>query len=75
MTLLTRESVDMTRLAYGVQELAQRLGVSPSFVRLEIQRGRLNSVRAGRRLLVTRTEIERYLSAGNAGESDPRCDE
>jgi excisionase family DNA binding protein len=69
VTLFSRENEDMTRLAYGVQELAQRLGVSPSFIRLEIQRGRLNSVHAGRRLLVMRTEIERYLSAGNAGES------
>jgi excisionase family DNA binding protein len=70
MSLSPRESPD--RLAYGVQELAQRLGVSPSFVRLEIERGRLNSVRAGRRLLITRTEIERYLSDNTATGSRSR---
>jgi excisionase family DNA binding protein len=69
MALFSRDKADMTRLAYGVQELAQRLGVSPSFVRLEIERGRLNSIRAGRRLLITQTEIERYLSASNTSES------
>ena len=69
MALFSRDHADMTRLAYGVQELAQRLGVSPSFIRLEIDRGRLNSIRAGRRLLITQTEIERYLSAGNTSES------
>ena len=49
------------RLAYGVGELAAMIGVSASFIRLEIVRGKLDTMRAGRRVLITRQSFEKYL--------------
>jgi excisionase family DNA binding protein len=50
------------RLAVSVNTTARRLSVSPSFVRLEIARGRLHPIRLGRRVLVGEAEIHRYLA-------------
>ena len=51
------------RLALSIEEAAWRLSVSPSFLRLEIARGRLRPVRLGRRVLIGESEIQRYLAA------------
>jgi excisionase family DNA binding protein len=48
-------------LAFGIEQLAHRLRVSPSFKKREIKRGRLTAVRPGRRALLMFPEIERYL--------------
>lgn len=53
---------ELTRLAYGVPEVAAMIGTSPGFVRLEIARKRLAALRRGRRLLIAREEIDRYIS-------------
>jgi excisionase family DNA binding protein len=55
----------VTRVAYSVIEVAQMLGVSGSFVRLEIKRGRLEEFRAGRRVLVTKRSFDAYMAAGS----------
>jgi excisionase family DNA binding protein len=62
MFLFPTENTSDKRLAFGVDELAHRLNVSPSFIRLEIKRKRLGAVRLGRRSLITVAEIERYLA-------------
>jgi excisionase family DNA binding protein len=54
------------RLAVSIKEAAWRVSVSPSFLRLEISRGKLRSVRLGRRVLISESEIKRYLDASTA---------
>jgi excisionase family DNA binding protein len=50
------------KAAHGVKEAASLLGVSPGFIRLEIQRKRITPARVGRRVLITAEELRRYLS-------------
>lgn len=51
------------QIAYSLQQLAPRLGnVSVGFLRLEISRGKLRSKKLGRRVIITATEVDRYLS-------------
>lgn len=50
------------RLAFRVSEAAALIGVSPGFLRLELARGNLRATRLGRRLVLTRAELERYLT-------------
>jgi len=54
------------RLSFGVTEVAAALGVSPGFVRAELTNGNLRAVRLGRRIVVKRSEVERYLEAAPA---------
>jgi excisionase family DNA binding protein len=58
----------MKKLAYGLRESSETLGVSVPFLRLEIARGRLHAARLGRRVVIPATELDRYLRAG----MDPR---
>jgi excisionase family DNA binding protein len=52
-------------LAHSLHDAAQRLGgVSVSFLRLEIARGRLRAAHCGRRVLIAHDELLRYLAAG-----------
>jgi excisionase family DNA binding protein len=50
------------RRALSVFEVAQELGVSVQLVRLEIKRDHLKATRFGRRVIVTRTALNRYLA-------------
>ena len=52
------------KMAYGLKEVAKMISISVPFIRLEISRGRIKTTRAGRRVLITRPEIDRYLAAG-----------
>jgi excisionase family DNA binding protein len=45
------------KLNFSLAEAAQALGVSPSLLRLEAQRGKLKTVRIGRRVLIPRAEV------------------
>jgi len=54
------------RLSFGVAEAAAALGVSPGFVRSELSSGNLRAVRLGRRIVLTRAELERYLASAPA---------
>jgi excisionase family DNA binding protein len=49
------------KAAHGVKEAASLLGVSPGFIRLEIQRKRITPARVGRRVLIAAEELRRYL--------------
>lgn len=57
------------RRAYGIAEVAESLGVSSGFVRLEIQRGRLATLRIGRRVLIASASLDKYINAAAAHES------
>jgi excisionase family DNA binding protein len=59
------------RIAISIEATAWRLSVSPSFLRLEIRRGRLRPLRLGRRVLISESEISRYLAA-SASDEDRR---
>jgi len=58
-------------IALDVEGVVEALGgnISPELVRLEIKRGRLQSTRFGRRLLVTRTQLLKYIEQ-NASQAE-----
>ena len=50
------------RLVFTVEEAAQLLGISRSFAYEAVQRGEIPSMRIGRRILVPKAALERFLS-------------
>jgi excisionase family DNA binding protein len=52
---------NVTRMAYGVHELAALLGNSTSFWRKQIRERRLRATRLGRRVVVTVDDLDAYL--------------
>jgi len=54
-----------TRRAFSIKEIAQMLGFSHSFVRLEISRGRLSALHVGRRVIITPDALDRWLKETN----------
>lgn len=50
------------RLVSIVEEVAQLLGISRSFAYEAVQRGEIPSMRIGRRILVPKVALERFLS-------------
>lgn len=67
---VTNEAIEANRLALSLEDTAWRLSVSPSFLRLEIARGHLRPIRLGRRVLISESEIGRYLAASTV-EAQP----
>lgn len=55
------ENKNLERISYSIEEASQMLGVSRSFLRLEISRKNLLVKRLGRRVIILKSEIERYL--------------
>jgi excisionase family DNA binding protein len=51
----------ITPLAYSVEDAAKQLSVSAQSIRRLIERGELKARRAGRRVLVPKNELERWL--------------
>jgi excisionase family DNA binding protein len=51
------------RLVFMVEEAAQLLGISRSFAYEAVQRGEIPSMRIGRRILVPKAALERYLQS------------
>jgi excisionase family DNA binding protein len=62
----TDRSPGEPRLAFGVQEVADALGVSRELVKHMIRTGQLPSVKLGRRRLISRKALERFLAGGDA---------
>ncbi len=52
----------------SLEYAAWRLSVSPSFLRLEIARRNIRPVRLGRRVLISESEIDRYIAANTEAE-------
>lgn len=50
----------------GLRDVAQRLGVSEFTVRRRVKEGVIRSVRLGRRLLISESEVERVIREGCA---------
>jgi excisionase family DNA binding protein len=59
---LTESGTGDALWASGIADVAKRLSVSPGLIRLEIARGALRPLRLGRRVLISRRELERYLA-------------
>ena len=55
------EKLSDVKLAYGMDEAAQMLGVSSTQIRSWIRQGKLRVVRAGRRVLIRREVLEEFL--------------
>jgi len=58
----TTEHSTIPRLAFSMHEAATALGLSPGKIRLMLQAGELRGVNAGRRRLVPRQELEKFLA-------------
>jgi len=59
------DEVVIPRKAWSPGEIAASLGLSLGFVRKQIREGALTAVKAGRRLLITDAEFQRYLAEGS----------
>ena len=51
----------MTRLAYTVSEVAERLGIKPRTVYAWAEHGQLPTIRVGKRVLVPAAALEQWL--------------
>jgi excisionase family DNA binding protein len=60
---MNRVNHEDERLAVSIAEAAQMVGMSVGYVRNEIASGRLKVARLGRRVLVRRDDLGRYLDA------------
>jgi excisionase family DNA binding protein len=65
VTATSDRSAGEPRLAFGVQEVADALGVSRELVKHMIRTGELPSVKLGRRRLISRKALERFLAGGD----------
>ncbi len=52
------------RLAYSVEECAALTSISKAMLRKEIKAGRLRVKRAGRRILILKSDFMNYLNEG-----------
>jgi excisionase family DNA binding protein len=60
------------RLVFTVLEAAQLLGISRSFAYEAVQRGEIPSMRIGRRILVPKAALERFLAPARDGVGTDR---
>jgi len=65
------------RIAFGLNELPMILPVSIPFLRLELARGNLKTIKLGRRRIILREQLNEWLESGAAaalkcGESDSK---
>lgn len=51
------------RLTLSMKELAHMLGVSPAFLYNEINRGKLKTIKFGKRRLILREDVDAYIAA------------
>ncbi|HJR06634.1 MAG TPA: helix-turn-helix domain-containing protein [Pyrinomonadaceae bacterium] len=57
-----------SRLAFSRRECAAAIGVSERHLIEEIRRGKLRETRSGKRRLISRKELDRYLAAEENNE-------
>jgi len=54
-------ALDAERLAYSVQEAARMTGLSRDLLYDQVRRGNLSYIKIGRRRLITRQHLQRFL--------------
>jgi excisionase family DNA binding protein len=64
-----QKTMELTRLAYSLDEAAEMVGVSKGHLRNEHKRGNLKFMKSGRRTLVLVSEIRRYLAELSEGQA------
>jgi len=52
------------KVAYSVRETAEALGLHPNTVYELISEGKLPALRLGRKILVSRVELEKWVAGG-----------
>lgn len=52
---------EQTKIAFSIEEIAEQTTLSKAFLRLEIKRGKLKVKRFGRRVLVLKDDLQKYL--------------
>ena len=57
------------KISYSVEELAEAMGLSDSYLRKEIYAGNLRSKKVGRRVLILRKDAESFLEQFESAES------
>lgn len=59
---------------FSIAQAAERLAISPWTVRAHLKRGAIKPVRFGRRVLISRAEVERLAAEGlpSLGQKDVR---
>ena len=65
---MTTSKTGDEREVFSVLEVAERLGISRAEVAREIARGRLESIKLGRRRLVSRAQLNRYIASLERGD-------
>jgi excisionase family DNA binding protein len=63
----------LERRAFSIDEIAQSLGTSTAFIRLEIARGHLATLRVGRRVLITRESFDQFLATASERAQNRRA--
>jgi len=63
--MVTTETATQSRLAYGLDEIANRTGLSTAFLRKEARAGNLKTKKFGARRLVLNEDLEAYLKGEN----------
>lgn len=53
------------KIAYSVEETAEKTSLSKAFLRLEIKRGKLKVRRFGRRVLIRDEDLRDYIASGS----------
>ena len=57
------------KVAYSVRETAECLGLHPNTVYQLISAGKLPALRLGRKILVSRAELEKWLASGSLAKA------
>jgi excisionase family DNA binding protein len=60
-------AVELEKLAYSIDEVAEATGLSRSLIYDEMNAGHLQSVKVGRRRIITRQQLDAFL--GTAEEA------
>lgn len=64
-TGVTAELGTQSRLAYGLDEIANQTGLSTAFLRKEAKAGNLRTKKFGARRLVLNEDLQNYLNGEN----------
>lgn len=59
--------IEKNKIAYSIEESAERTSLSKAFLRLEIKRGKLKVRRFGRRVLIRDEDLRAYIEHGSDG--------
>jgi excisionase family DNA binding protein len=62
------KNMAIEKLAYSVQETAEAIGLHPNTVYELIKNGKLPAITLGRKILVSKVELSKWLSAGQSNQ-------